>query len=89
MAHEAHLASLTPEEFSPENPLVQLPPTCRGLQYVHTHYHTERRQGQWFRPPQAAACEGMTVQDFCTPAIVPQIRQAMERHGLSAEQIAR
>ena len=55
MAHEEHLASLTPEEFLPENPLVQLPPTCRGLQYVHTHHHTARRQGQWFRPPQAAA----------------------------------
>ena len=36
-----------------------------------------------------AACEGMTVQDFCEQAIVPQIRQTMEKHGLSAEQIAR
>ena len=36
-----------------------------------------------------AACEGMTVQDFCTQAIVPQIRKAMEKHGLSAEQLAR
>jgi hypothetical protein len=88
MAHEAHLASLTPEEYSPENPVVQLPPTCRGLQYVHTH-HTARREGQWFKSPQAAACEGMTVQDFCTQATVPPIRQAMARHGLSAEQIAR
>jgi hypothetical protein len=36
-----------------------------------------------------AACEGMTVQDFCAQAILPQIRQAMEKHGLSPEQIAR
>ena len=36
-----------------------------------------------------AACEGMTVQDFCARAIIPQIEQAMEKHGLSAEQIAR
>jgi predicted DNA binding CopG/RHH family protein len=36
-----------------------------------------------------AACEGMTVQDFCTQALVPQIRKAMDKHGLSAEQIAR
>jgi ribosomal protein L19E len=36
-----------------------------------------------------AACEGMTVQDFCEQAIIPQIRKAMDKHGLSAEQIAR
>jgi hypothetical protein len=36
-----------------------------------------------------AACEGITVQDFCAQAIVPQIRKAMDKHGLSAEQIAR
>jgi hypothetical protein len=36
-----------------------------------------------------AACERMTVQDFCEQAIVPQIRKAMDKHGLSAEQIAR
>jgi hypothetical protein len=36
-----------------------------------------------------AACEGMTVQDFCEQAIVPQIQQAMDRHGLTAEQLAR
>jgi hypothetical protein len=31
----------------------------------------------------------MTVQDFCEQAIVPQIQKAMDKHGLSAEQIAR
>jgi len=36
-----------------------------------------------------AACEGVTVQDFCPQAIVPQIRKAMDKHGLSAEQISR
>jgi hypothetical protein len=36
-----------------------------------------------------AACEGMTVQAFCEDAIVPQIQQAMHKHGLSAEQLAR
>jgi len=36
-----------------------------------------------------AACEGMTVQDFCAQAIVPEIRKGMQKHGLSAEQIAR
>jgi predicted DNA binding CopG/RHH family protein len=36
-----------------------------------------------------AACEGMTIQDFCEEAIMPQIRKAMEKHGLSPEQIAR
>jgi hypothetical protein len=36
-----------------------------------------------------AAYEGMTVQDFCEQAIVPQIRKAMDKYGLSAEQLAR
>jgi hypothetical protein len=36
-----------------------------------------------------AACEGTTVQDFCAQAIIPQIQKAMDKHGLSAEQIAR
>jgi predicted DNA binding CopG/RHH family protein len=36
-----------------------------------------------------AACEGMTVQDFCEQAIVPRIQKAMDKYGLSAEQIAR
>jgi hypothetical protein len=36
-----------------------------------------------------AACEGMTVQAFCEDAIMPQIQQAMHKHGLSAEQLAR
>jgi hypothetical protein len=36
-----------------------------------------------------AACEKITVQDFCEHAIVPEIRKAMAKHGLSAEQIAR
>jgi hypothetical protein len=36
-----------------------------------------------------AACEHMTVQDFCEQAIVPEIRKAMEKHGLTAEQLAR
>jgi hypothetical protein len=35
-----------------------------------------------------AACEGMTVRDFCELAIVPQIRKAMDKHGLTAEQLA-
>ncbi len=35
------------------------------------------------------AYEGMTVQDFCEQAIVPQIQKAMHKHGLSAEQLAR
>ena len=36
-----------------------------------------------------AAYEGMTVQAFCEQAILPQIQQAMHKHGLSAEQLAR
>jgi hypothetical protein len=36
-----------------------------------------------------AACEGKTVQDFCEQAIVPEIRKGMQKHGLSAEQLAR
>jgi hypothetical protein len=36
-----------------------------------------------------AACEGVTVQDFCERVIVPEIRKGMDKHGLSAEQIAR
>jgi hypothetical protein len=36
-----------------------------------------------------AACEGMTIQDFCEQAILPQIQKGMQKHGLSAEQIAR
>jgi hypothetical protein len=36
-----------------------------------------------------AAYEQMTVQDFCVQAIVPQIQQAMHKHGLTAEQLAR
>jgi len=36
-----------------------------------------------------AACEGLTVQDFCAQAIIPQIQQAMAKHGLSAEQLSR
>jgi hypothetical protein len=36
-----------------------------------------------------AAYEGMTIQDFCAQAIMPQIQQAMQKHGLSAEQLAR
>jgi hypothetical protein len=35
-----------------------------------------------------AACEGLTVQDFCAHAIIPQIQQAMDKHGLSAEQLS-
>lgn len=50
-----------------------------------------------FRLPEAvahqlkvvAAYEEMTIQDFCEQAIVPKIQQAMEKHGLSAEQLAR
>jgi hypothetical protein len=29
------------------------------------------------------------VQDFCEQAIVPEIRKAMAKHGLTAEQLAR
>jgi hypothetical protein len=36
-----------------------------------------------------AACEGMTVQDFCEQLIIPGIQKSMDKHGLSAEQIAR
>lgn len=36
-----------------------------------------------------AACEKTTVQDFCEQAIVPLILKAMQKHGLSAEQITR
>jgi hypothetical protein len=36
-----------------------------------------------------AACEGMTVQDFCEQAIIPEIGKAMQKHGLSAEQLSR
>jgi hypothetical protein len=36
-----------------------------------------------------AACEGMTVTDFCLQAIIPHIDKGLEKHGLSAEQIAR
>jgi hypothetical protein len=36
-----------------------------------------------------AACEGVTVQDFCERLIVPEIRKSMEKHGLSLEQITR
>ena len=36
-----------------------------------------------------AACEGMTVQDFCEQAIIPEIGKAMHKHGLSAEQLSR
>ena len=36
-----------------------------------------------------SACEGKTVQDFCAEAIIPQIEKAMDKHGLSAAQIAR
>jgi len=36
-----------------------------------------------------AAYEKMTTQDFCEQAIVPCIREAMAKHGLSAEQISR
>jgi hypothetical protein len=36
-----------------------------------------------------AACEGVTVQDFCERLIVPEIRKGMEKHGLSPEQITR
>ena len=35
------------------------------------------------------AYEGVTVQDFCEQAIVPQIQKAMQKHGLSAEQLSR
>jgi len=36
-----------------------------------------------------AACEGITMQNFCEQAILPQIQKGMQKHGLSAEQIAR
>jgi hypothetical protein len=36
-----------------------------------------------------AACEGVTVQDFCERLIGPEIRKSMETHGLSPEQITR
>ena len=41
------------------------------------------------RQLKVAACEGMTIQDFCAQAILPQIQKGMQKHGLSAEQIAR
>jgi hypothetical protein len=31
----------------------------------------------------------MSVQDFCEQAILPQIQKAMDKHRLSAEQIAK
>jgi hypothetical protein len=36
-----------------------------------------------------AACEGMTIQDFCAQAIIPEIQKAMAKHGISPDQIAR
>ncbi len=36
-----------------------------------------------------AAHEHMTVQEFCEQAILPHIQQAMDKHGLTAEQLAR
>jgi hypothetical protein len=36
-----------------------------------------------------AACEGLTVQDFCAQVIIPQIQKVMDKHGLSAEQLSR
>ncbi len=36
-----------------------------------------------------ATHEHMTVQDFCEQAILPEIRKAMDKHGLTAEQLAR
>jgi hypothetical protein len=36
-----------------------------------------------------AAHEKMTVQEFCEHAILPEIRKAMAKHGLTAEQLAR
>jgi hypothetical protein len=36
-----------------------------------------------------AACENMTVNDFCLEVILPHIEKSMEKHGLSAEQISR
>jgi hypothetical protein len=36
-----------------------------------------------------AACEHVTVQEFCAHAILPEIRKAMDKHGLTAEQLAR
>ncbi len=29
-----------------------------------------------------AACEDMTITDFCLQAILPQIHEALEKHGL-------
>jgi len=29
-----------------------------------------------------AACEDMTITDFCLQAIIPQIDKALEKHGL-------
>jgi uncharacterized protein (DUF1778 family) len=29
-----------------------------------------------------AACEDMTITDFCLRAIIPQIDKALEKHGL-------
>jgi hypothetical protein len=57
----------------------------------------EPRKDVIFRLPEAlahqlkvvAACEGITVQDFCEEAIIPKIQQTMKKHELSAEQIAR
>ena len=37
----------------------------------------------------AAAHEQMTVTDFCLEVILPHIERALEKHGLSAEQLAR
>jgi hypothetical protein len=36
-----------------------------------------------------ATLEKMTVQEFCEQAILPQIKKAMDKHGLTAEQLAR
>jgi hypothetical protein len=36
-----------------------------------------------------ATHEKMTVQEFCEQAILPQITKAMDKHGLTAEQLAR
>ena len=36
-----------------------------------------------------ATHEKMTVQEFCEQAILPQIKKAMDKHGLTAEQLAR
>jgi hypothetical protein len=34
-----------------------------------------------------AAYERMTIQDFCEQAIVPQIRQALKKHGVAPDQL--